>query len=265
MNFDTIRLTKDARGVTDVVLNRPEKHNAMNAQMISELSDAANALAADQAVRAVVLRADGPSFCAGGDLGWMREQAEKDRAGKIQEAGALAAMLGLWNVLPKPVVGRVHGAAYGGGLGLLAICDVVVAEETTRFALTETRLGLIPATIGPFVVRRMGEAFARQVFFTARPFDAAFLMRAGLVARSCKAGDLDAAVENEILAILKCAPGAVARAKTLCRTLAGSDPVNDAEYSANMLADCWETEETREGISAFFAKTTPSWRQSDQG
>jgi methylglutaconyl-CoA hydratase len=266
MSFETIRVATDARGIAEVTLNRPDKHNAMNAQMIAELSEAARSLAADTVVRAVVLRANGPTFCAGGDLGWMRAQAEKDRAGKIKEAGALATMLGLWNVLPKPLIGRVHGAAYGGGLGLIAVCDVVVAEDKTRFALTETRLGLIPATIGPFVVRRLGEAFARQVFFTGKPFDTAFLMRAGMVACSCSAEELDAAVEDEIQAILSCAPGAVARAKNLSRWLmANDDPASAADYSANALADCWETEETQEGISAFFAKETPSWRQSNQG
>ncbi|WP_278924002.1 MULTISPECIES: crotonase/enoyl-CoA hydratase family protein [Pseudophaeobacter] len=264
MSFETIRVTTDARGIAEVTLNRPDKHNAMNAQMIAELSDAARSLSADSTVRAVVLRAEGASFCAGGDLGWMRAQAEKDRAGKMKEAGALATMLGLWNVLPKPLIGRVHGAAYGGGIGLVAVCDVVVAEDVARFALTETRLGLIPATIGPFVVGRMGEAFARQVFFTGKPFDTAFLMRAGMVARSCSAKHLDAAVEDEIRAILTCAPGAVARAKELSRRLAGiDDPASAADYSANALADCWETEETQEGIAAFFAKETPSWRQSN--
>lgn len=260
--FDTISLTKDDRGIAYVTLQRPDKHNAMNAQMIAELSDAARQIGGDATVRAVVLSGEGRTFCAGGDLGWMQDQAQKDRAGKMKEAGALAQMLGLWNTLPKPVIGRVHGAAYGGGIGLVAVCDVVVAAENTRFALTETKLGLIPATIGPFVVRRMGEAFARQVFFTGKPFDAAFLMRAGLVARSCSAEELDAAVEEEIQIILECAPGAVAAAKALCRTLAGTDPSDAAEFTANALADCWETEETQEGIAAFFAKQTPSWRQS---
>ncbi|MDD9731688.1 crotonase/enoyl-CoA hydratase family protein [Mameliella sp. AT18] len=262
MSFETIRVTRDERGIATVTLARPEKHNAMNAQMIGELTEAAKALAEDSSVRAVILTGEGRSFCAGGDLGWMRAQAEQDRAGKMQEAGSLAGMLGLWNALPKPVIGQVQGAAYGGGIGLIAVCDIVIAEENTRFALTETRLGLIPATIGPFVVRRMGEAFARQVFFTARPFDAAFLMRAGLVARICAAEGMAEAVEEEVSAILNCAPGAVSAAKVLCRELAGTDPVQAADMTASALADCWETEETQEGISAFFAKETPTWRRN---
>lgn len=261
MTHETIRVSHDARGVATVTLARPEKHNAMNAAMIAELTEAARTLAEDSNVRVVILTGEGPSFCAGGDLGWMRAQIEQDRVGKMQEAGALARMLGLWNALPKPVIGQVHGAAYGGGIGLIAVCDIVIAEENTRFALTETRLGLIPATIGPFVVRRMGEAFARQVFFTARPFDPAFLIRAGLVARACSADGISEAVEEEVAAALNCAPGAVSAAKTLCRDLAGTDPMQAADLTANALADRWETAETQEGITAFFNKETPSWRQ----
>lgn len=260
MTFETIRLSVDARNVATVTLARPDKHNAMNAMMIAELTEVADLLARDPAIRVVVLAGEGKTFCAGGDLGWMRAQAEKDRAGKLAEANSLARMLGHWNALPKPVVGRVHGAAYGGGLGLIAVCDIVVADEMTQFALTETRLGLIPATIGPFVVRRLGEAFARQVFFNAKPFDAAFLIRAGLIARACKLDYLDVAIEEEVLALLQCAPGAISEAKALCRKLAGTDPTDAAELSATALADRWETQEAQEGIAAFFAKDTPSWR-----
>lgn len=263
MTPQTLCIEQDARGVATVTLNRPDKHNAMNAQMIAELTATARALAADALVRVVVLRGAGPSFCAGGDLGWMRAQADQNRAAKLQEAKALAQMLGLWNALPKPLIGQVHGAAYGGGIGLIAVCDIVVAAQDTRFALTETRLGLIPATIGPFVVSRMGEAFARQVFFSARPFDAAFLLRAGLVARICADAALEEAVADEVATVLTCAPGAVTAAKALCLRLSqdGGDPAEAADMTANALADCWETEETRAGIAAFFAKDTPPWRR----
>ncbi|MBL4811158.1 MAG: crotonase/enoyl-CoA hydratase family protein [Rhodobacteraceae bacterium] len=265
MSYETIEVEIDPRGVASVILARPQKHNAMNAQMINELAQAARALEADDAVRVVILRAQGKTFCAGGDLGWMRDQADKDRAGKMAGAQALAKMLGLWNALAKPVIGRVHGAAYGGGIGLVAICDIVIAAENCRFALTETRLGLIPATIGPFVVARMGEAFARQVFFNSKPFDTAFLVRAGLVAKSCAADMLDQAVEEEVCAFLACAPGAVSDAKRLCLALAGADPTARAGLTANALADRWETSETQEGIAAFFAKEEPSWRKKTKG
>lgn len=266
MSYGTINVEIDQRGVASVILARPQKHNAMNAQMIDELAQAAQMIEANDAVRVVILSAQGKTFCAGGDLGWMRDQADKDRAGKMAGAQALAAMLGLWNALAKPVIGRVHGAAYGGGLGLIAVCDTVIAANNCRFALTETRLGLIPATIGPFVVGRMSEAFARQVFFNSKPFDTAFLIRAGLVAKSCTDDMLDDAIKEEVSAFLACAPGAVSDAKRLCRMLAGGeDPTAMAELTANALADRWETSETQEGIAAFFAKEEPPWRRKAEG
>jgi methylglutaconyl-CoA hydratase len=263
MEIETIRVETDVRGIATVTLARADKHNAMNARMIAELTAAAIALGGDANIRVVVLAAEGRTFCAGGDLGWMREQADKDRAGKMAEAGALAGMLGAWNALPKPVVARVQGAAYGGGLGLMAVADIVVVADNAKFALTETRLGLIPATIGPFVVGRLGAAFARQVFFNAKPFGPEFGLRSGLVARVATAEDLDAAVEEEASAFLECAPGAVADAKALARKLAGPDPADLAEMTANALADRWETDEAKAGIAAFFAKETPSWRKGN--
>ncbi|WP_417267616.1 crotonase/enoyl-CoA hydratase family protein [Celeribacter baekdonensis] len=260
MSYETVRLTIDARQVATVTLARSAKHNAMDAVMIAELTAVAERLANDENVRVVVLEAEGKTFCAGGDLGWMRAQANKDRAGKMEEAMTLARMLGCWNALSKPVIGRVHGAAYGGGLGLICVCDIVIAEDAARFALTETRLGLIPATIGPFVVSRLGASFARQVFFNSKPFDVGFLIRAGVVAKACPAAHLDDAVEAEVVQFLQCAPGAVAEAKALCLALGGADPIAAAAFSASALADRWETTETRDGIAAFFAKEEPAWR-----
>ncbi|WP_223475301.1 crotonase/enoyl-CoA hydratase family protein [Oricola indica] len=261
MGYETIRVETDARGIATVTLARPDKHNAMNARMIAELTKAAVELAGNAAIRAIILAGEGKTFCAGGDLGWMREQAGKDRAGKMAEARALAGMLGAWNALSKPVIARVQGAAYGGGLGLMAVSDIVVAAGNAKFALTETRLGLIPATIGPFVVSKLGPAFSRQVFFSAKPFEPDFGLRCGLVARVAPDGELDAAVEEEATAFLSCAPGAVADAKALARKLAGPDPAEQAEMTANALADRWETGEAQAGIAAFFAKETPPWRK----
>lgn len=257
-DYGTIRVEMDTRGVASVTLARSAKHNAMDARMIAELSAAAEVLGQSQSVRAVVLRADGKTFCAGGDLNWMREQAEKDRAGKLTEARTLANMLAAWNALPKPVIARVQGNSFGGGLGLMSVSDIVIAAPEARFGLTEVRLGLIPATIGPFVVRRLGEGYARQVFFNAKSFGTDFAFRAGLVSRISE--DLDEAVEEECAAILKCAPGAVADAKALCLRLGGMEIERLVETTVEALADRWETEEAQAGIDAFFAKRTPPWR-----
>lgn len=260
MGFETIRTSVDQRGIATVTLARADKHNALNEQMIVELHEAAVTLGQDRSVRAVVMAAEGKSFCAGADLLWMREQAGKDRAGKISEALALANMLGAWNTIPKLLIARVQGAAYGGGVGLISVADIAIASEAAKFALTETRLGLIPATIAPFVVRRLGEGFARQVFFNSKPFGTDFALRAGLVGKIVPTDELDAAVEEDVAALLQCAPGAVAEAKTLCLKLGGPDPLSMTKMTTNGLADRWETDEARVGIQAFLEKSSPSWK-----
>jgi methylglutaconyl-CoA hydratase len=259
MNFSTLLLEIDARGVATLTLNRPERHNALDGAMIAELRQAAERLAADANVRVVVLTGAGTSFCAGGDLNWMRQQMAADRDERMAQARLLAGMLGALNSLPKPLIGKAQGAAYGGGVGLLCVCDVALAAETARFGLTETRLGLIPATIGPYVVARLGEAMARRVFMSARVFDAAEAMALGVVARIVAPGQLDAAVEAEVLPYLAAAPGAVGAAKALARRLGPRIDAAAIEASVTALADAWETDEAREGVAAFFEKRRPGW------
>ncbi len=248
--MSTILVATDADGIATVTLNRPDKHHAMNAGMIAELTEAAATLGADARVRAVVIAATGPSFCAGGDLEWMRAQQAADRAGKIAEAGRLSAMLAALDALPKPLIARVQGNAFGGGVGLVAVSDIAIAAEGVRLALTETRLGLIPATIGPFVVRRMSQGFARQVFFSGNAIPLDFALRAGLLHEVCPAGDLDARVRRQTDAVLKAAPGAVAAGKALCLSL-GRDQEADVARSIAALADRWESDEAQERIRAF--------------
>lgn len=257
--METIRIEVDGRGVAGLVLARAEKHNALSAQMIAELTEAAGRLARDPAVRVVVLRADGDSFCAGGDLGWMQEQMRADGATRAREATKLAAMLGALNTLPKPLIGRVQGNAFGGGIGMMSVCDVAVGSDTARFGLTEARLGLIPATIGPYVVARMGEAMARRVFMSARLFGADEAVRLGLLAQAVPAADLDAAIEAEVAPYLACAPGAVAEAKRLVRRL--GPPIDEAVIAETIaaLVERWESPEAAEGIAAFFGKRKPNW------
>ena len=261
MTFETIRLAVDGRGVAQLTLARPEKHNAMSAVMIGELTAVAARLNAGADVRVVVLSAEGASFCAGGDLGWMRAQIEADRQTRMAEARRLALMFKALNELEKPLIARVHGNAFGGGIGLLCVADVAIAVETAKFGLTETRLGLIPATISPYVIARIGEGRARPLFMSAGIVDAVAAKDAGLLTRVVAAADLDAAVEAEILPYLQVAPGAVGRAKALARSL--GMPISEAVIDATIerLADTWETAEAKEGISAFLERREPSWRQ----
>ncbi|HEV7305427.1 crotonase/enoyl-CoA hydratase family protein [Ensifer sp.] len=261
MTFETIRVATDARGVVRLTLALPQKHNALSAQMIGELTDAAETLSSDRAVRVVVLEGEGRSFCAGGDLGWMREQFDADRATRIAEATRLAMMFKALNDIAKPVIGRVHGNAFGGGVGLMSVCDAAIASLDARFGLTETRLGLIPATISPYVVARIGEGRARPLFMSARLFGAEEARSLGLVTAAVAADALDVAVEAEIEPYLAVAPEAAGRAKRLARSLGA--PITAATIAATIeqLADCWETDEAREGVGAFFDKREPAWRQ----
>lgn len=258
-SHETLTISVDGRGVADLVLNRPEKRNAFSAQMIAELTAAALSLGARDEVRAVVLSGAGPVFCAGGDLDWMKAQIEADRQTRMSEARKLAMMLKALNEMPKPLIGRIHGGAFGGGVGLASVCDVVVAAQDTKFGLTETRLGLIPATIGPYVLARLGEGPARRVFMSARIFDADEARQLGLVAKTVAKADLDAAVEAEIAPYLSAAPRAVAAAKALARSLASR--IDDAiiEDSIRRLADIWEGEEAAHGIAAFLSKRPARW------
>lgn len=256
---ETIRIEVDARGVATLTLNRPEKHNALSAQMLAELTQAAHDLGRDSAVRVVVLRGAGKSFCAGGDLDWMRAQMQADADTRAREAAKLAHMLQALNTLPKPLIGALQGNAFGGGVGMASVCDVAIGADHLKMGLTETRLGLIPATIGPYVLARMGEGRARRVFMSARLFDAREAVTLGLLARAVPAAALEAAIEAEVVPYLSCAPGAVAEAKALARALGPRIDATTIEMSIKALTACWDGEEAGEGIDAFFAKRPPAW------
>ncbi|SEW01702.1 methylglutaconyl-CoA hydratase [Cognatiyoonia koreensis] len=256
-----IRTETDARGVCTLTLARAQKHNAMSAQMIDDIADAAQTLSTDDKVRVVVLAADGPTFCAGGDLGWMRDQMDASDADRRAGAMRLARMLQALNTLPKPLIGRVHANAFGGGVGLMSVCDTVITVPEAKFGLTETKLGLIPATIGPYVVARIGETNARRVFMNSRLFTAQDAKDFGLVAHVVATDELDKAIAEEVAPYLACAPGAVAAAKALTRSL--GTPIDDTVIaaSADALVAAWEGGEAREGIAAFFDKRKPRWAE----
>ncbi|MBN8533076.1 MAG: crotonase/enoyl-CoA hydratase family protein [Rhizobiales bacterium] len=259
MSFETLRLTWDDRGVATLTLNTPEKHNALSARMIAELTEAAARLDADQKIRVVILTGDGASFCAGGDLGWMREQMSASRATRMAEARKLAEMLFALNTMRKPVIGRVQGNAFGGGVGMISVCDTAITATSAKFGLTETRLGLIPATISPYVLARMGEGRARRVFMSACIFDAEEAVELGLVARVVPMDALDAAIEAEVKPYLAAAPGAVAAAKALARSMGPRIDTEVIDETIRRLADTWEQAEAMEGVSAFFEKRKANW------
>lgn len=254
-----IDVARDARGVTTITLNRPDKHNALSAEMLTELEGVAQAVAEDAGTRVVVLTGHGRSFCAGGDLAWMREQFDMDTRTRRRESKRIATALGALYALPQPLIGRIQGNTFGGGMGLVSVCDVAIGIETARFGLTETKLGLIPANIGPYVIARMGATRAQEVFMSARLFDGSEAVRLNLLSRAVAADALDDAVEAEVVPYLSCAPGAVRDSKRLLRDLAGEVRGSDVEMAIDALALRWETAEAQEGVAAFFDKRRPPW------
>jgi methylglutaconyl-CoA hydratase len=254
----TVRAKTDARGVATVTLARAEKHNALDAATMDALTAACTALAAAPGLRAVVLAAEGPTFCAGGDLGWMRAQAAAAPADRAAEAARLAAMLAAVAALPVPVIARVQGPAWGGGVGLLCACDLAIGTPAVRWALTEARLGLIPAVIAPHVLARLGPA-ARPAMLTARTAGAAEALACGLLSDLVEPAALDAAVAAAVDDVLRCAPGALAAAKALLARLDAGVAAGAAGFCTAALAERWQSAEAAAGIAAFFARRPPPW------
>ena len=247
-------------GVALIGLARPEVHNAFDETLIAELTAAVREAGDDPTVRAILLHGAGSSFCAGADLDWMRRMAGYGREENLADAGALAAMLSTIATCPKPTVARVHGPAYGGGVGLVACCDVAIGANDATFALSEAKLGLIPATIGPYVVSAIGARQARRYFLTGERFDAAEAYRLGLLHDIVLPGELDARV-NEILgALLVAGPNAQREAKALVRAVADR-PVDERVVADTVerIATIRASDEAREGIAAFLAKRSPAW------
>ncbi|MGI9401770.1 MAG: crotonase/enoyl-CoA hydratase family protein [Rhizobiaceae bacterium] len=257
--FRTLEISYDERNVANVRLNLPEKRNALSATMIDELTDMAQAFGENDELRAIVLSGAGKVFCAGGDLNWMKTQIKADREERIKQARKLALMLKALNEIPKPLIGKIHGGAFGGGVGLACVCDVAIAEKGTKFGLTETRLGLIPATIGPYVLARMGESNARRVLMSARIFAADEAKALGIVANVVDEDALDAAVEAEVKPYLSTAPMAVGEAKKLTRALGPRIDMAVIDDTIRRLADIWEGEEAAQGIDAFLNKKPAPW------
>lgn len=263
-------LTVDRMGpggvVARVTLARPDVHNAFNASLIAELRSAFGAFAREgpTELRAVVIRGVGPSFCAGADVVWMRAAAALEVEANEQDAMAMADMFEAIDTCPVPVIARVHGAALGGGVGLCAVADVVIAESGTKFALSETRLGLLPAVISPFVVAKIGESEARALFPGGRRFDAVRAQRIGLVHELAEGETaLDAAVDVAVRDVLAAGPTAARAAKAIIREIRGLGHGSAKWHTARTIARQRVTSEAQEGLAAFAEKRPPAWVPED--
>jgi methylglutaconyl-CoA hydratase len=262
MSEPTILVGTDARGVATIALNRPAIHNAFDDRLIAELTAALRQLELEPAVRVVLLTGSGKSFSAGGDLKWMQRMASYSDAENFADAMALAELLRSLNELGKPTVARVNGAAFAGGLGLICCCDVAVAAADAIFCISEVRLGLVPATISPYVVAAIGGRASRRYFLTAERFSAVEARRIGLVHEVAPLAELDAAVEKIVTGLLEGGTDAQARSKRLIADVQDRS-VTEAvmTLTARAIAAARASAEGREGLSAFFDKRTPRWKR----
>lgn len=258
----SILSSKDGRGVLTLTLNRPQLHNAFDDALIAELTAELLIANRDESVKVVILTGAGKSFSAGGDLNWMRAMAALDEADNIADALALAEMLSVLNGLEKPSIARINGNAFGGGVGLLACCDIAVAADHVRMALTEVRLGLVPAVISPYVIAAIGPRQARRLFLTAQTIDAREAESCGLIHLYCPADQLDELVETQVGLLLKGGPQALAACKSLIAevTDAGQDSTTNLKRrTAEIIAQLRVSDEGQEGLSAFLEKRPADW------
>ena len=258
----TLICSTDKRGVLTVCMNRPDVHNAFDADMIRELTGALEAAGQDDAVRMVVITAKGSCFSAGADLNWMRSLVKASQDENKRDALRLAELMRKLNYLSKPTIARINGAAFGGGVGLIAACDISIAVDNALFGLTEARLGLVPAVISPYVIRCIGETHARRYFLSAERFDSQRAYDIGLVQQTTGAEQLDEAVEDTIGHVLKGGPAAVSHGKHLVFEIAGhnedSQKITD-EHTASLIARLRVSREGQEGLTAFLEKRKPDW------
>jgi methylglutaconyl-CoA hydratase len=259
MDYQTLTITV-ADKLATVTLNRPELRNAFNEQAIAELALAFDELGRNELVRAIVLAANGPAFCAGADLNWMKKMAGYSHDENLADASRLADMLRTIYLCPKPTLAKVQGDCYAGGMGLVAACDIVVAAEGVNFCLSEVKLGLIPATISPYVIKAMGEQAARRYFLTAERFDAAAALRMGFAHEVVVPEQLDTTVAGLVKALVSNSPNAVAEAKKLVREVVDL-PLTDALLAdtAGRIAAIRASNEGREGVASFLEKRKPNW------
>jgi methylglutaconyl-CoA hydratase len=249
-----------ADNVVRVRMNRPDVRNALDGRMIAELADAFVALAADDAIRAVVLEGAGMMFSGGADVNYMRASLELDQEANYRDALRLSDMFKVINDCPAPVIARVQGAALGGGSGLVAVCDIAIADDDAIFGFTEAKLGIVPAVISPFVLAKIGTGHARALFTTAERFGASRALVIGLVHEVVPIANLDASVQGAIDELMACGPQAARVAKKIARTVPTLRPADAREWTARTISERRTSDEGQEGLRAFLDKRSPSWR-----
>jgi len=256
MTNSSLLINTDQRGVCTINLNRPEKHNAFNAEIIAELLDALVQVNSDAGIRVVVISGVGESFSSGADLEWMRASAEFDEASNIHDAKQLSDLMRVLYELNKPSIARINGSAFGGALGLIACCDIAIAIDTAEFAFSEVRLGLAPAVISPYILMSIGPRHARRLFLTAERFSAADALAFDLVHKVCAADQLDQETDKQIAMLLKAGPQAITVCKALVPRLTNEQI--DTELTV-LIAKLRISAEGQEGLTAFFEKRKPDW------
>ena len=263
MTESSVQVSIDERGVATVLLNRPERHNAFDENMIAELTASFDSLATNEKVKLMVLRSNGRNFSAGADLDWMKRMANYSHEENLRDANLLAQMLHKLNYLPFPTIARVQGAAMGGGAGLVCCCDIAIASDSASFAFSEAKLGLIPATISPYVIQSIGAQAARRYFLTAERFDANTALRLGMVSECMDENEIDEEINKLAQAILANSTDAVKAAKQLVFDIENQE-VNPAliEMTSERIAEIRASEEGKEGLAAFLEKRKPAWLQS---
>ncbi len=258
MDYTTITYEKDG-SIGRVTFNRPEIHNAFNATVITEMSQVFAEIEKDDSLRVVVLTGKGKSFCAGADLNWMRGVIQQSFDENLAESNALADLFYQIYTCRRPIVGKINGAAIGGGTGFVALCDIAIAARSAKFSFSEVKIGVVPACIGPYVVKKMGEGKARELFITGERMDGDRAYEVGLVNRVVDADQLDAEVDRLVKSVLSSGPEAVAMAKKLVSEVPGMTPEQFKPFTAEMIAGLRVSDEGQEGMDAFLNKRKPSW------
>lgn len=263
MSYTTVSLRKDGR-IARVTFCRPEIHNAFNSTVITEMSDVFAKIETDKEIRVVLLTGEGKSFCAGADLNWMRSVVDQTYEQNLAESNALAELFYQMYTCPRPIVGRINGAAIGGGTGFVAVCDIAIAAESAKFSFSEVKIGVVPACIGPYVIKKLGEGKARELFITGERMKAARAYEVGLVNKVVPDDQLDSEVDTLVQSILTSGPNAVATAKRLVSEVPAMTPDQFKPYTAEMIAKLRLSDEGQEGMSAFLNKRKPSWAEQDK-